>query len=107
MFPDKNFYFFKIHKAPNFRGENLTDEALAECKKANEIERKELSRLIQDCMKVDRFYIEEGCLIEPIHLEEKERKQIIEGMWTSVVKIGEEVHKSNEFCLDTFHKVSP
>ena len=82
LFPDENFYFYKI-----FEGDDQKN------RERNLIEQRQLLKLIQDCMKAKRFYIKEG-LLEPIHLVESERKLLVEGMQTSVAGIIQEVYKS-------------
>ena len=68
LFPNGNFYFFKIFKG--------SDRATIE---RNELEQKELQKLITDCMESKKYYITSG-LLEPIHLQENERDLLVEGM---------------------------
>ena len=75
LFPDENFYFFKI-----FGGDNRTNF------ERNLLEQRQLLKLIQDCMTAKRYFIKQG-LLEPIHLLEDERKLLVEGMQDSVGKI--------------------
>ena len=46
LFPDENFYFFKI-----FGGDNRTNF------ERNLIEQRQLLKLIQDCMRAKRYFI--------------------------------------------------
>ena len=68
LFPDENFYFFKI-----FEG---NDE---DSRNRNLFEQRQLLKLIKDCVNAKRYYIQKG-LLEPIHLVEDERKLLVEGM---------------------------
>ena len=68
LFPSEHFYFFKIFKG--------SDKATIE---RNELEQKELQKLITDCMESRKYYMTSG-LLEPIHLQENERDLLVEGM---------------------------
>ena len=86
LFPEENFYFFKIFK-----------DSDKDSKIRNELEQKQLLKLINDCQSSGRYFIDEG-LFEPIHLIENERQFLFEGMQTSIANIVEEVVKSNQIC---------
>ena len=58
-------------------------------------EKEQLRSLIDDNIFSKRFYIESG-LLEPIHLLEEERKQLVKGMQESIQKIVQELIKSQE-----------
>ena len=66
LFPEENFFFFKILKNADL--DNRMDE-----------ERNQLRKLINDNIRANRYYIKKG-LLEPVHLQEEERKLILEGM---------------------------
>ena len=82
LLPEENFFLFKI-----FSGNSQ------ETKLRNQVEARELQRLIDAHQQVDQVYIEEG-QIEPQYLTEDERKLLTEGMEQSVEKIKYEVYKS-------------
>ena len=82
LLPEENFFLFKI-----FPGNSQ------ETKLRNQVEARELQRLIDAHQQVDKVYIEEG-QIEPQYLTEDERKLLTEGMEQSVEKIQYEVYKS-------------
>ena len=67
--------------------------------KRMEGERDQLRKLIEDNIKSDRFYIQSG-LLEPVHLQEEERKLIVEGMQTSLAKMATEIKKSQEMSYE-------
>ena len=66
LFPNQNFYFYKIWRTGDL--DNRMD-----------VEHDQLRKLINDNVQSDRFYIKSG-LLEPVHLQEEERKLIVEGM---------------------------
>ena len=70
LFPEENFYFFKLLKNADL------DNRMVE-------ERNQLRKLINDNIRSNRYYIKKG-LLEPVHLQEEERKLILEGMQTSL-----------------------
>ena len=84
MLPFENFFFHKIFKGES---EEITTK--------NEIERRELNRLIKAHEKLERYYIKEGQIM-PQFLTEDERKLLTEGMEISIDKIGYEVLKSSK-----------
>ena len=66
MFPDTNAYFYKEPR-----------ESFSNAQR--EFEWKEIKKLIGDLIKADHWYIEKG-IYEPVHIEESQRKEIIEGI---------------------------
>ena len=58
-------------------------------------ERGQLRALIEDNIKSERYFIESG-LLEPIHLQEEERKLLVEGMQAAITKIVLELIKYQE-----------
>ena len=86
LFPKHNFYFYKIWK----KGDQ--DPRM-------DTERDQLRKLIDDNVKSNRFYIKSG-LLEPVHLQEEERKLIVEGMQTSLAKMATEIKNSQELSFE-------
>ena len=80
LFPESNFYFYKIFQGDEERMQKEKDQ---------------LRLLIEDNILEPRLYIESG-LLEPVHLQEEERKLLIEGMQASITKIVQELIKSQE-----------
>ena len=60
-------------------------------------------KLIDDCLANKRYFIKSG-LLEPIHLEVNERKQLVEGMWETVEGISQEVFNSQKRFYETFNE---
>ena len=60
-----------------------------------EKEKDQLRALIEDNIDGERFYIQSG-LLEPIQLQEDERKHLVNGMQASIAKIVTELMKSQE-----------
>ena len=73
------------------------------CIEKNQREEKQLLKLIDDCLMNKRYFINSG-LLEPIHLEINERKQLVEGMWETVEGISEEVYNSQKRFCETFNE---
>ena len=86
MLPFENFFFHKIFKG---------DKKDIDIRTKNNIERRELNRLIKTHEKYERYYIKEGQIM-PQFLTEDERKLLTEGMEISIDKIGYEVLKSSK-----------
>ena len=58
-------------------------------------EKEQLRALIDDNINSERYFIESG-LLEPIHLQEEERKLLVEGMQAAISKIVLELIKYQE-----------
>ena len=58
-------------------------------------EKEQLRALIDDNINSERYFIESG-LLEPIHLQEEERKLLVEGMQAAITKIVLELIKYQE-----------
>ena len=58
-------------------------------------EKEQLRALIEDNINSERYFIESG-LLEPIHLQEEERKLLVEGMQAAITKIILELIKYQE-----------
>ena len=79
LLPDGNFYFYQI-----------SDE-----QEQQAIEEEEIERYIYDNIYSPQLYIKTGCL-EPVHLQEQERKVLVEGMIDSLNRCSLEIHKSQK-----------
>ena len=62
-------------------------------------------RFISDNIASPRFYIKSGTL-EPVHLQEEERKRLVEGMQDTLTKCIREIEKAQINFLSTTNRFS-
>ena len=92
---EDNFFFFKIFQ-----------DHEADYKLKNEIEKREIERLIKAHYSFNKVYIKQG-QIEPMYLTEEERKLLTEGMEQSIEKINLEISKSIKLTKQITGKIRP
>ncbi len=69
------------------------------------LEWKEMEAFVADCINSPRLYIKNG-LLEPVHLQEVERKILVENMQESLQKCIQEVKNSQKMYIDQVNRSS-